>query len=79
MLGNDTDMARYILMNTESPNPYLRVMPASKMDIGHKGYDKKKYTQMVRRAAWNLLRPFVPNEQSIGAQLYEETSLRAFA
>jgi len=79
MLGRDTDMARYILMNTESPNPYLRVMPASKLDAGHRGYDRKKYTQMVRRAAWNLLRPFVPSEQNIGTQLYMETSLRAFA
>ena len=79
MLGRDTDMARYILMNTESPNPYLRVIPASKLDTGHRSYDKKKYTQMVRRAAWNLLRPFIPSEQSIGTQLYMETSLRAFA
>jgi DNA polymerase elongation subunit (family B) len=78
MLGRDTDVARYILMNTESTNPYLRVMPASKMDSGHRGYDKKKYAQMVRRAAWNLLRPFVPGEQSIGTQIYERTRLDVY-
>jgi DNA polymerase elongation subunit (family B) len=79
MLGRDSDMARYILMNTESPNPYLRVMPASKLDKGHRGYDKKKYTLMVRRGAWNLLRPFIPGEQSIGTQLYEKTRLDVYA
>jgi DNA polymerase elongation subunit (family B) len=78
LLGNDTDTARYIIMNTESPNPYLRVMPASKIDAGHKGYDKKKYTQLVRRAAWNLLRPFIPNEHEIGNRMYEVTSLRDY-
>jgi hypothetical protein len=79
MLGKDTEMARYILMNTESPNQYLRVMPASKLDTGHRGYDKKKYTAMVRRAAWNLLRPFIPSEQCIGTQLYEKTYLDSYA
>jgi hypothetical protein len=78
MLGKDSDMANYILMNTESSNPYLRVMPASKLDEGHRGYDKKKYALMVRRAAWNLLRPFVPGEISIGTQLYERTKLESY-
>jgi hypothetical protein len=63
-------------LSTESPNPYLRVMPASKLDTGHRGYDKKKYTAIVRRAAWNLPRPFIPSEQSIDTQLYEKTSMR---
>ena len=79
MLGRDTDTAKYILMNTESTNPYLRVMPASKLDEGHRGYDKKKYALMVRRAAWNLLRQFVHGEQSIGTQLYERTRLESYA
>lgn len=79
MLGTDTGMSEYILMNTESPNPFLRVMPASKIDGSHRSYDKKKYASMVRRAAWNLLRPFVPNEKSIGHKLYEKTRLDSFA
>ena len=79
MLGTDTGMSEYILMNTESPNPYLRVMPASMIDGAHRSYDKKKYASMVRRAAWNLLRPFVPNEKSIGVKLYERTRLDNFA
>ena len=79
MLGTDTEMSEYIIMNTESPNPFLRVMPASKIDGSHRSYDKKKYASMVRRAAWNLLRPFVPSEKSIGKQLYERTRLDSFA
>jgi len=79
MLGRDTDMARHILMNTESSNPYLRVMPASKLDNGPRGYDKQKYTLLVRRGAWNLLRPFIPGEQNIGTQIYEKTYLDSFA
>jgi DNA polymerase elongation subunit (family B) len=79
MLGNSTNISEYILLNTESPNPMLRVMPASLLDGSHKSYDKKKYASMVRRAAWNLLRSFVPDEKSIGTRLYERTRLDAFA
>jgi DNA polymerase elongation subunit (family B) len=79
MLDTDREMSEYILMNTESPNPFLRVIPASKVDETHRGYDKNKYASMVRRAAWNLLRPFVPNEKSIGTRLYERTRLDSFA
>lgn len=79
MLGEMSDVSEYILMNTEHSNPYLRVMPASKLDGAHKGYDRKKYAAMVRRSAWNLLRPFVPCETSIGNRLYESTRLDSFA
>jgi len=79
MLGNATNISEYIILNTESHNPMLRVMPASLMDVSHRRYDKKKYASMVRRAAWNLLRPFVSGEQSIGTQLYERTKLDSFA
>ena len=71
-------MFSYIFMNTKSPNPFMRVMPASKLTENSRGYDKKKYEQMVRRAAWNLLRPFVPSEVSIGTRLYERTRLDRF-
>jgi DNA polymerase, archaea type len=78
LLGGDTDIAQYIIMNTENPNPFLRVMPASKLDQGHKSYDKKKYALMARRAAWNLLRPFIAKESEIGSRLYENTILDDF-
>jgi hypothetical protein len=78
MLGKETDMARYILMNTENPNPYHRILPATKIDSAHNKYDKRKYSLMVRRAAWNLLRPFIPDEGSIGAKIYEKTQLDFF-
>lgn len=78
LLDTDTEMSEYILMNTESPNPYMRVLPKAQMEKDHRGYDKKKYEQMVRRAAWNLLRPFVPGEASIGTKLYERTRLDRF-
>lgn len=75
MLGEETDTARYILMNTQSPNPFLRVMPASMLDTNHRGYDKKKYTQLVRRAVWNLLRPFVQDEEAIGGKRLRASQL----
>lgn len=74
-LGEMSEVSEYILMNTEHSNPYLRVMPASSLDGAYKGYDRKKYAQMVRRGAWNLLRPFVPDETSIGHKLYERMRL----
>jgi len=79
MLGNATNISEYILLNTESPNPMLRVLPKSMIDDAYKKYDKKKYASMVRRAAWNLLRPFVPGERSIGTRLYKKTILDSFA
>jgi len=79
MLGKATNISEYILLNTESQNPMLRVMPASMMNDSHRRYDRKKYASMVRRAAWNLLRPFVPGEKSIGTRLYERTRLDSFA
>jgi DNA polymerase elongation subunit (family B) len=78
MLGEETDTARYILMNTESSNPYLRVMPASMLDHKNKGYDKKKYAQMVRRSVWNLLRPFVRDEKVIGGKRLKAIQLDLF-
>jgi DNA polymerase I len=75
MLGEDEEMSHYILVNTESTNPFMRVMPASLLDGLHKAYDRKKYAELVRRAAWNILRPFVPNEASIGGNKLRESRL----
>jgi len=65
MLGADKDMAEYILLNVENTNPFTRVMPASLVDQGHRYYDRKKYAALVRRAAWNLLRPLILSEDLI--------------
>jgi hypothetical protein len=71
-------MSKYILVNTESTNPYRRVMPASMIDEAHVAYDRRKYSAMVRRGAWNLLRPFIPREESIGGDRVRESRLDTF-
>jgi DNA polymerase elongation subunit (family B) len=79
MLGKEVgENSDYILLNTKRKNPYLRVMPVSLLYGRKKGYDKKKYAEMTRRAAWNLLRPFVPNEKFIGENQYRNMSLLNF-
>jgi DNA polymerase elongation subunit (family B) len=75
MLGDMEEMSRYILVNTESNNPFMRVMPESMIDEGHRTYDRRKYAAMMRRAAWNILRPFVPEEKKIGKRLLRESDL----
>ncbi|NIN53508.1 MAG: hypothetical protein GTO23_10205 [Nitrososphaeria archaeon] len=78
MLGEAEEMSRYILVNTENSNPYRRVMPADMIDDSHKAYDRKKYAGLVRRAAWNLVRPFVPREKSIGGAKLRESRLDTY-
>ncbi|MBD3204777.1 hypothetical protein GF319_00365 [Candidatus Bathyarchaeota archaeon] len=75
MLGEMEEMSRYILVNTECENPFMRVMPESMIDEGHKAYDKRKYASMMRRAAWNILRPFIPEEKQIGKLRLRESNL----
>jgi DNA polymerase elongation subunit (family B) len=75
MLGTDIEMSQYILVNSDNPNPYMRVMPAEHLDSSHRAYDKKKYAELVRRAAWNLLRPFIPDENYIGGPRLRENQL----
>ncbi len=53
-------------------------MLASLMNGGHRGYDRKKYVEMTRRAAWNLLRPFVLGEDYIGGSRYMTSSLKDY-
>ncbi|MEE8354845.1 MAG: DNA polymerase domain-containing protein, partial [Candidatus Bathyarchaeia archaeon] len=79
MLGaEEGEDSNYLLLNTGRKNPYLRVMPASLLNGGHRGYDRKKYSEMTRRAAWNLLRPFVPDEDCIGGSRYKTRSLNDY-
>jgi DNA polymerase elongation subunit (family B) len=75
LLGDMEEMSRYILVNTEQDNPFLRVMPESMIDDGHRAYDRRKYASMMRRAAWNILRPFVPDESMIVGSRVRETLL----
>jgi hypothetical protein len=44
----------------------MRVMPEHMIDQDHRAYDRRKYASMMRRAAWNILRPFIPEEDRIG-------------
>jgi len=78
MLGDAEEMSKYILVNTENTNPYRRVMPADMIDEAHKAYDRKKYAAMVRRAAWNIVRPFVPDEKTIGGSRLRESHLSTY-
>ena len=78
MLGNAEEMSRYLLENTESANPYMRVMPASMIDGAHRGYDRRKYAKLVRRAAWNILRPFVQDEESIEGSRLQTSRLDTY-
>ena len=75
ILGDMEEMSRYILVNTECDNPFMRVMPESMIDEGHRAYDRRKYASMMRRAAWNILRPFIPEEKHIGKPQLCESSL----
>lgn len=75
MLGKNEEMSRYILVNTEHDNIYMRVVPENLLKDTHRQYDKKKYAQMTRRAAWNLLRPFIPDEMMVGSDMLKERSL----
>jgi DNA polymerase elongation subunit (family B) len=79
MLGaNEDEKAEFIYVNTERRNPYLRVMPASMLNGGHHRYDRKKYAKMVKRAAWNLVRPFMPSEDSMTGERLKESCLDTY-
>jgi hypothetical protein len=56
----------------------MRVMPEHMIDDSHRAYDKRKYAAMVRRAAWNLLRPFVPEEENVGIKTLRDGKLDSY-
>jgi DNA polymerase elongation subunit (family B) len=80
MLGESfvEDESNYVLVNTEARNPFTRVMPAHMLSTGRPVYDKRKYAELTRRAAWNLLRPFVPDETTIGGPPLRESRLDTY-
>lgn len=78
MLGKSEEMSSYILVNTKSTNPFMRVMPENMIDEAHRAYDRKKYSQLMMRAAWNILRPFVPEEDVLDLSKYREKTLDSF-
>ncbi len=78
LLGDMEEMSRYILVNTGHANPFLRVMPESMIDEGHRAYDRRKYASMMRRAAWNILRPFISEESDIDGNQVRETRLERY-
>ncbi len=61
-LGDFEDEADFIFVNTERRNPFLRIMPKSMLNSGHRHYDRRKYVDLVRRSAYNLLRTIVSDD-----------------
>jgi len=59
-LGGEDGVVSYLFTDAGRVNPYMRVMPASMLNGGHCGYDRRKYSALARRAAENLLRPILP-------------------
>ncbi|RLI09995.1 hypothetical protein DRO42_02675 [Candidatus Bathyarchaeota archaeon] len=58
-LGAEDNVIKYLFTDAGRVNPYMRVMPVSLLNGCHHGYDRKKYAELVRRAAENLLRPIL--------------------
>ena len=59
--AEEGNLVNYLFVDARRRNPYLRVMPASMLNSGHHSYDKRKYVELVQRAAENLLRPIAPD------------------
>jgi DNA polymerase I len=80
MLGENfiEDDSNFILVNAEARNPFTRVMPAHMLGTSRGMYDKRKYAELTRRAAWNLLRPFVPDETTMGGLRLRESRLDTY-
>jgi DNA polymerase elongation subunit (family B) len=69
-LGGYEDEAEFIFVNAEHRNPYLRVMPASMLNGDHRSYDRRKYVELIRKAADNLLMALAPDYEE-GVRLRE--------
>ncbi|MGD0803465.1 MAG: DNA polymerase domain-containing protein [Candidatus Bathyarchaeia archaeon] len=51
--------SRYIYVNSESSNPFLRVKPSFMLGDADGMYDRKKYVEVARRTVMSLLSPFL--------------------
>jgi len=68
----------YLFVDAERRNPYLRVMPASMLTSHHHSYDKRKYTELVQRAAENLLKPIALNGVKGGSEEWVSQRFTSF-
>jgi DNA polymerase I len=50
--------SRYVLVNSKSSNPYLRVKPVCMIEEPDQRYDRRKYMELTKRAVMSLLSPF---------------------
>ena len=68
---------RYVFVNSESSNPFLRVKPSFMVGEAGDRYDRKKYVVLTKRAVMSLLSPFV-DEEGLTAQRIRATNLEDF-
>jgi DNA polymerase elongation subunit (family B) len=69
--------SRYVFVNSESSNPFLRVKPSFMVGEAGDKYDRKKYVVLTKRAVMSLLSPFV-DEEGLTAQRIRATNLEDF-
>jgi DNA polymerase elongation subunit (family B) len=63
--------SRYIYVNSESSNPYLRVKPSFMLGDADRRYDRRKYVELARRTVMSLLSPFISEETLMGRSVRE--------
>ncbi|MDP2900989.1 MAG: DNA polymerase domain-containing protein [Candidatus Bathyarchaeota archaeon] len=69
--------SRYVFVNSESSNPFLRVKPSFMVGEAGDRYDRKKYVVLTKRAVMSLLSPFV-DEEGLTARRIRATNLEDF-
>lgn len=54
------DLVEFLYAESENRNPYRRVVPAYHLGRGWRGYDRRKYLYLLKRAAMEILSPLNP-------------------
>ena len=67
--GRVEGSSRFLYVDADASNPYMRVMPASLINGDHKGYDKGKYAELAYRAIRNLLNPLISSPLNLKDEL----------
>lgn len=72
LLGaEDEDNSRYILVNSKSSNPYLRVKPTVMIEELDQRYDRRKYMELTKRTVMSLLSPFTGDLQCVSLVVHK--------
>jgi DNA polymerase elongation subunit (family B) len=72
LLGaEEEENSRYIYVDSESSNPYLRVKPSFMLGDANGKYDRKKYVELARRTVMSLLSPFLSEDTLVGKGVRE--------